>query len=70
MQNVPLGGGVEEADQVVVQEHEVARDILLGPVGGEELMNFSPQERGGETAKVQWPRRVEHVPKGDGNHLQ
>ena len=39
-QNVLLGDGVEEADQVVVQEHEVVRDILLGPVGGEELMNF------------------------------
>ena len=41
-QNVLLGDGVEEADQVVVQEHEVARDIFLGPVGGEELMNFPP----------------------------
>ena len=71
-QNVFLRDGVEEADQVVVQaqEHEVARDILLGSVGGEEWMNFSPQERGGDTAEVQWPRRVEHVLKGDGNHLQ
>ena len=43
--NVLRGDGVEEAD-------EVARDVLLGPVGGEELMNFSPQERGGETAEV------------------
>ena len=69
-QNVFLGDGVEEADKVVIQEHEVAHDILLGPVDRKDLMNFSPQERGGETAEVQWPRRVEHVLKGDGDQLQ
>ena len=41
-QNVLLWDGVEEANEVVVEEDEVARDIFLGSVGGEPLVDFSP----------------------------
>ena len=41
-ENVLLWDGVVEANAVVVGEDEVVRDILLGSVGGEELVDFSP----------------------------
>ena len=54
----------------MVEENEVACDVVLVPVVGKELMNFSPKKGCGETAEVQWPRSAEHVLQSDGDQLE